>query len=144
MCRVCLDTKYDYICPTCKSHDSGVCKECYRPGITCPFCKCRVEKEWMVNMTFQTIIYMYKSLHMYRLGEKTKYNINEMSVRDLETLILHLDSYIRHHFDYLPHKSQNIIALVRKKITIVIGNISYVNKHPIPILKDPYQRLPSE
>ena len=144
MCFVCLENESEYICSNCKSTDTTVCMQCYRDTLRCPFCKCVLHKKWLVNITFTTIIELYKSLNMYKLKQPSKYNIDDLSIIESEKLILGIDRYIRHYFDSLPCKSQNIVRIVRSKISTHISKLSFTHRYPVPMLRDPYQTLPSE
>ncbi len=141
MCFVCLEQQYKYICPHCKSTDTGVCGNCYRNTLRCPFCKSVLHKKWLSQITFETIIELYKSLNMYKLQRESTYNIYDLGLHELQILINNVDSYIRHSFADLPQQSKHIVEIVRHKIRIRTGELSYTCKFPVPILINPYQKL---
>lgn len=144
MCFICLNATTEYMCPRCKSTDSTVCTQCHRESIRCPFCKCRLHQQWLINISFDTIIKIYKSLPMYKLHKSSIYNIYDLNILELQILIGNVDKYIRHNFDKLFQKSQHIVKIVRKKISLQISELSVPFKYPVPILRNPYQTLPSE
>ena len=78
---------------------------------------------------------------MYKLQRESTYNIYDLGLHELQILINNVDSYIRHSFAVLPRQSRHIVRIVRNKIRMRIGELSYTYKYPIPILRNPYQTL---
>ena len=138
MCFICLQHTHEYICSNCQSQDSRVCQMCMRPGVRCPYCKKPLCKEWIVDITFQNIIELFKSFNMYKHIQKGMYDINDLKLDELSVLIRSMDTYIHHNFNTLPNKSKDTVRLVRKKIALRIGDLSYKQRLPTPIRKSPY------
>ena len=103
MCFICLENKYDYTCGICESTDSGVCKQCYRSSIRCPYCKSLLQPSWISNITFTSIIDLFKQLNTSHTG-----NLYDLDLPGLSTLIRHIDTYIRYEYVSLPNKSKDI------------------------------------